>query len=50
MVDKVVQNYGLSNQAVMALHVVLEQEWQAAGDSRVKKMGVTQLTCFMFFG
>jgi hypothetical protein len=49
MGDKVVQNYGLSKQAVMALQVVLEWEWQAAGDSRVNKMGVVQLTCFIFF-
>jgi hypothetical protein len=35
---------------VMALHVVWEWEWQAAGDARVKKMGLAQLACFVFFG
>jgi hypothetical protein len=50
MGDKAVQNYGLSKQAVMPLQVVLEREWQAAGDSRVKKAGVAQLACFVFFG
>jgi hypothetical protein len=48
--DKVVQHYGLSKQVVIALQVVLEREWQAAGDSRGKKMGVAQLACFAFFG
>jgi hypothetical protein len=34
----------------MALQVVLEWEWQASRDSRGKNTGVTQLTCFIFFG
>jgi hypothetical protein len=46
MGDNVVHNYGLSKQTVMALQVVLEREWQAAGDPRVNKMGVAQLACF----
>jgi hypothetical protein len=32
MGDKVVQNHDLSKRAVMALQLVLELEWQAAGD------------------
>jgi hypothetical protein len=37
---------------VLALQVlaVLEWEWQAAGDSQCKKMGVAQIACFVFFG
>jgi hypothetical protein len=50
MGDKEVQHYCLSKQDVMALQVVLEWEWQAAGVSRVNKMAVAQHACFVFFG
>jgi hypothetical protein len=48
--DKVVQNCGLSKRAVIALQVVLEGEWQVAGESQEKRIGVAQLACFVFFG
>jgi hypothetical protein len=50
MGDKAVQKYGLSEQDMVVLRLVLEREWQAAGDSGAKKVGVSQLACFVFFG
>jgi hypothetical protein len=50
MGDKVVQDYGLSKQAVVALQVGLENEWEAAGDNAGNRLEIAQLACFALLG
>jgi hypothetical protein len=50
MGDKVVQDYGLSKQAVVALQVGLEREWEAARDNAGNRLEIAQLACFTLLG
>jgi hypothetical protein len=50
MGDKVVQYYGFSREAVVALQVLLEREWEMASLDKDKRMEVAQLACFVFLG
>jgi hypothetical protein len=50
MGDKVVQDYGLSKQAVVALQVGLEKEWEAARDNAGNRLEIAQLACFALLG
>jgi hypothetical protein len=47
MGDKVVQDYGLSKQAVVALQAGLEKEWEAARDKAGNRLEIDQLACFV---
>jgi hypothetical protein len=42
MVEKVVQDYGLSKQAVVALQAGLENEWEAARDNAGNRLEIDQ--------
>jgi hypothetical protein len=46
----VLQDYGLSKQAVVALEVGLEKEWEAARDNAVNQLEIAQLACFTLLG
>jgi hypothetical protein len=48
MGDKIVQDYGLSRKAEMALQGLLEAEWAASRESAPKRLEVAQLACFVF--
>jgi hypothetical protein len=48
--DKVVQDYGLSKQAVVALQAGLEKEWEVARDNAVNQLEIAQLACFASLG
>jgi hypothetical protein len=48
--DKVVQHYGLSRKAVIALQEMLEEEWLAARLEAGKRLEIAQLACFVFLG
>jgi hypothetical protein len=48
MGDKVLQDYGLSKQAVVALR--LEKEWEAARDNAETRLEIAQLACFVLLG
>jgi hypothetical protein len=50
MGDKIVQYYGLSRKASMALQGLLEAELVASRESAPKILGVAQLACFMLLG
>jgi hypothetical protein len=50
MGDKVVQDYGLSKQVVVALEAGLEKEWEAARDSAGNWLEIVQLACFVLLG
>jgi hypothetical protein len=50
MGDKIVQDYGLSRKAAMALQGLLEAEWAASRESAPKRLEVAQLACFVFLG
>jgi hypothetical protein len=50
MGDKIVQDYGLSRKAAMALQGLLESEWAASRESAPKILEVAQLACFVFLG
>jgi hypothetical protein len=50
MGDKVVQDYGLSKQAAVALQVGLEREWEAARDNAGNRLEIAQLACFTLLG
>jgi hypothetical protein len=50
MGDKVVQDYGLSRQAVIALQEMMEEEWGAARLEAGKRLEIAQLACFVFLG
>jgi hypothetical protein len=50
MGDKVVQDYGLSKQGVVALQVGLEKEWEAARDNAGNRLEIYQLACFVLLG
>jgi hypothetical protein len=50
MKDKVVQDYGLSTNAVIALQEILEEEWLAARLEAGKRLEIAQLACFVFLG
>jgi hypothetical protein len=50
MGDKVVQDYGLSKQAVVALEAGLESEWEAARDNPGNRLEIAQLACFVLLG
>jgi hypothetical protein len=45
-----VQDYGLSKQAVVVLQVGLEKQWEAAQDNAVNRLEIAQLVCFALFG
>jgi hypothetical protein len=47
---KVVQYYGLSQEAVVVLNILLEREWEIATSDAGKRMEVAQLACFVFLG
>jgi hypothetical protein len=47
MEDKVVKDYGLSREAVVALQVILEREWELASLDVDNRMEVVQLACFL---
>jgi hypothetical protein len=44
--DKVVQDYGLSKKAAVALQVRFEKEWEAARDNAGNRLEIAQLACF----
>jgi hypothetical protein len=48
--DKVVQDYILSKQAVVALEVGLEKEWEAARDNAGNRLEIAQLAFFTLLG
>jgi hypothetical protein len=48
MGDKIVQYYGLSRKAAMALQGLLEAEWVASWESAIKILEVAQLACCFF--
>jgi hypothetical protein len=48
--DKVVQDYGLSRKAAIALQGLLEEEWAAAQHDVVKRLDIAQLASFVFLG
>jgi hypothetical protein len=48
MGENVVQDYGLSREAVVALQFMLKREWELAGVGAEKKVEVAQLVCFVF--
>jgi hypothetical protein len=48
--DKVVQEYGLSRKAAIALQVLLEEEWAAAHQYAVKRLDIAQLVFYVFLG
>jgi hypothetical protein len=50
MGDKVVQDYGLSRNEVIALQVMMEEEWGAARLEAGKRLEIAQLACFVFLG
>jgi hypothetical protein len=50
MGDKVVQDYGLSKHAVVALEVGLEKEWEAARDNVGNWLEIAQLAYFALLG
>jgi hypothetical protein len=50
MGDKVVQDYGLSKQALVALEVGLEKEWEAARDNAGNWLEIVQLDFFALLG
>jgi hypothetical protein len=50
MGDKVVQDYGLSRKAVIALQEMMEEEWGAARLEVGKRLEIAQLACFVFLG
>jgi hypothetical protein len=50
MGDKVVQDYGLSKQAVVVLQNGLEKEWEAARDNAGNRLEIAQLACFALLG
>jgi hypothetical protein len=50
MGDKVVQDYGLSQEAAVALQNLLEREWELTATYQEKRMDVAQLACFVFLG
>jgi hypothetical protein len=50
MGDKVVHNYGLSRNAVIALQEMMEEEWWAAQLEAGKQIEIAQLACFLFLG
>jgi hypothetical protein len=50
MGDNIVQDYGLSRKAAMALQGLLEAEWAASRESEPKRLEVAQLACFVFLG
>jgi hypothetical protein len=46
----VVQDYGLSLKAVMALHICLEREYELAASDAENIMEVAELACFVCLG
>jgi hypothetical protein len=48
--DKVVQDYGLSRKAVIALQEMMEEEWGTARLEAAKRLEIAQLACFVFLG
>jgi hypothetical protein len=50
MGDKVVQDYGLSRKAVIALQETMEEEWFAARVEAGKRLDIAQLACFVCLG
>jgi hypothetical protein len=46
----VVQEYGLSRKAAIALQGLIEEEWVAAQQDAVKRMYIAQLVIFFFLG
>jgi hypothetical protein len=50
MGDKVVQDYGLSQEATVALQNLMEREWELAATYQENIMEVAQLAYFVFLG
>jgi hypothetical protein len=50
MGEKVVHDYRLSKNALIALQEILEEEWVEARFDAVSRLEVAQLVCFLFLG